>query len=162
MPYSYLGKGKTCFCIFFRWQIFKHINISFAIQKIPSKMSPIWLSIFLHILPKFWDFGIKLLFWAYLLFWAFYPKFSLFRQFLSISIFLLRFRKFRVKWAQLGWAYFAKISWFWHKITFLGIFVNILSILPQICPFFDSFWGIFSRRWNFHQNLRHPKILQKI
>ena len=31
----------------------------------------------------FWDFGIKLLFWAYLLFWAFYPKFPLFRQFLE-------------------------------------------------------------------------------
>ena len=38
--------------------------ISFAIQKILNEMSPTWLSIFLHILPKFRDFALKLLFWG--------------------------------------------------------------------------------------------------
>ena len=69
-------------------------------------MSPTWLRIFLHMLPKFRDFGIKLL--------------------------------------------------------FLGIFVNISSIIPQIYPFLTVIGKYFPTDENFYQNLKHPKISQKI
>ena len=110
-----LGKGEICFCIFFRLHIFEHVDISFAIQKILRKMSPTWSGIFSHILPKFRDFGMKLL--------------------------------------------------------FLGIFVNISSILPKICPFSTVFGEyfhtdkIFTKIWDvpkFTKNIKTENLGEKI
>ena len=47
------------------------------------------------------------------------------------------------------------------KLLFLGVFVNISSILPQICPSLAVFGEYFPSD-NLHQNLRRPKIHRKI
>ena len=57
-------------------------------------------------------------------------------------------------------AYFAKISWFWH--TFLGIFLNISSILPQICSFLTVFGEYFSTDKILTKIWDIPKFPKKI
>jgi len=58
-------------------------------------------------------------------------------------------------------AYFAKIPWFCHEITFFGHTCEYFENFTANLPFLGRFWEILSHRWNFHKNLRSHKIIQK-